>query len=145
MRADPRGTLRGRRRRAGSVLAILRAERVVFRVALFSIVLTLAGAREASLLCQLGCHPSAAATDECSHDGRAPSTVVKSGDDCRIAAWNVPRFIGEAGGRAASAAVHVVLVPRYQLARPATQPGAAQSFEQRLALERRPLDTILRL
>ncbi|MGH9242655.1 MAG: hypothetical protein ACRD3G_31790 [Vicinamibacterales bacterium] len=116
----------------------------MFRVALFSIVLTLATAPEASLLCQLSCHPSAAATDECSH-GQAPATVVKSGDDCRLAALNVPGFIGEARGRAASPAAHAVAVPRYQLARPAIQPDAAESFAQRLALERRPLDTVLRL
>ena len=115
----------------------------MFRVTLFSIVLTLAGAPEASLLCQLSCHPSAAAFGECSH-GQAPATV-KSGDDCRLAAWNVPTFIGEAGGRAASPAAHAIAVPRYQLARPAIQPAAAESFAQRLALERRPLDTVLRL
>ena len=117
----------------------------MFRVALFSIVLTLAAAPTASLLCQLWCHPSAAAVGECSHDGEAPSTLVKSGDDCRIAALNVPRFIGEAGGRPPSAAVHLVLLPRYQLSRPAAHPGAAQILEQWLAFERRPLDTVLRL
>lgn len=117
----------------------------MFRVALFSIVLTLGAAPTASLLCQLWCHPGAAATGDCSHHGQATATLVKGGDDCRFAALNVPSFISEAGGRAASSAAHAVSVPRYQLDRPTTQPGAAPHFERQPALERRPLDTVLRL
>jgi hypothetical protein len=127
-------------------LPFQRIERVVFQVALFSIVLTLAAAPEASLLCTLWCQPGGAATSGCNHHDQEPSTVVKSGDLCGIAALKVPGFIPAAGVRAAAGSdAHAVAVQRYQLNRPATQPGAAQGFERPPGLERRPLDTVLRL
>jgi hypothetical protein len=118
----------------------------VFRVALFSIVLSLA-APQATLLCKLWCHPSDAAQSRCDHHDQTPSASVTSDDSCRVAALSVPGFIREDGPRAAtnSDAAHAVPVPRYHPVRPATKLSTVKDFERASALERRPLDTTLRL
>jgi hypothetical protein len=118
----------------------------VFRVALFSIVLTLA-APQASFLCKLWCQPSDAATSECHHHDQAASASLTSGDRCVVAAMSLPSVIREEGLRARSSADagHAVPVPRYGLVRPANELRLLQISERAWTLERRPLETTLRL
>ena len=131
---------------AGALLALQPTERVVFRIAFFSIVLTLA-APQASLLCKLWCPPSDAAATECHHHDQAPTASVHGDDDCRLTAVSVPGFIREDGSRAVSNgnAAHAVPVPRFQLAQSARELRFVENAEPARALERRPLETTLRL
>src|SRR5215813_6609333 len=66
--------------RAGSDFADSDIERVVFRVALFSIVLSLTAAPHASLLCTLWCQSSDVPTT-CGHH-HLSSTTVEGDDRC---------------------------------------------------------------
>lgn len=118
----------------------------MFRVALFSIVLTFAVAPQATMLCKLWCAPSSAATG-CDHHDPASSAGVRADDACGITTLVVSSFIREDGPRAASAsnAAHAVIVPRYWLAPPSSELLAAGDSERWKPLERRPLETTLRL
>jgi hypothetical protein len=119
---------------------------IVFRIALFSIVLTLA-APQASLLCKLWCQPSDAATGECHHHDQVPPASVKSDDSCAVGASSVSSFIREDSPRTATSsdAAHAVPIPRYRLVRPASELRIVESSERVWTLERRPLETTLRL
>jgi hypothetical protein len=116
----------------------------VFRVALFSIVLTLIAPQGPSL-CKLWCQPSDAATIGCHHHDQAPS-VVQGDDSCGVSALDVPTFVREDGPRVSTrAAQDTVPVSRYQVIRPASERQDVAHAARARALERRPLDTTLRL
>jgi len=129
---------------AGAFLALRPTEPVVFRIALFSIVLTLA-APQASLLCKLWCPLSDAAATECHHHDQAPTASLQGDDHCRLTAVSVPGFIREDGSRSLSSAAHAVPVPRYRLAQPARELRHAHIAQRTRVLERQPLETTLRL
>ena len=130
---------------AGSLLAHSCAEKTVFRVTLFSIVLTLA-TPQASLLCKLWCPPSDAVTGECQHHDQVPSASVKAGDSCGVIELSVLSFIREEGPRGASssAALHALPMPRQGFDQPANGPRILDSGCT-WAFEARPLETTLRL
>src|SRR5262249_31211166 len=131
--------------RAGSDFADSDIERVVFRVALFSIVLSLTAAPHASLLCTLWCQSSDVPTT-CGHH-HLSSTTVEGDDRCDATALNEFSFVGEEGPGVAGAshAAHAVPVPRYWLFRPTSERHTVEDSERAWALERRPLKTPLRL
>ncbi len=118
----------------------------MFRVAVFSIVLTLA-APQAALVCKLWCQPSEAATSGCPHHDQTLSASVKSADGCSVAASSVPSFIREDGPRAATGSdvAHAIPIPRYRLVRPPSELRLIESSERAWTLEKRPLETTLRL
>lgn len=119
----------------------------MFRVVILSIVLTLAAGPQTSLLCRLWCPPSDAATTECDHHDQAPSPSVTGDDSCSVEVLNTPGFIREDGPRVTtgSDAAHGVPVPHYRLMRPTSALLAVECGERAWALERRPLETALRL
>jgi hypothetical protein len=119
----------------------------VFRVAVFSIVLSLAVAPQATLLCALWCQPSDAATSGWHHHDQMPSASVKSDERCAEAALSVPSFIREDGPSTARSAdvAHAAPVPRFQLDLPESSLRIGGNATSAWALERRPLETTLRL
>lgn len=121
----------------------------MFRVTLFTIVLSLAVGQNATLLCKAWCDPVDAATSGCHHrDGDSSNSPSLVGDDsCDKVVPGEAGFLREDGRRRVSApqSDHAMAVPRYQVvtamtdARPGYEPGHLPS------LEKRPLGTALRL
>ena len=132
-------------RRLASFLPFSSSECVVFRLTLFTIVLTLT-APEASLLCKLWCPSSTAAAIECHHHDQAPTETVQ-GDGCHLPAVSAFSFIREEGSRSVlnTDAAHAVRIPRYRLAPPASELRPVEHASRPRALERRPIETTLRL
>jgi hypothetical protein len=148
----------------GVPLAILllpyRTEHHVFHAVVLAIVLTLAAAPDAALLCSAWCHPQAAAASashhgepsaasSASHHGEPAAGSSVAGDDTCDNCDNpfgAAEFLREDLRRNVSAPdVDAVLVPGHQLAhstidaRPGQEPGREGS------LEARRLPTILRI
>lgn len=118
----------------------------MFRAALFSIVLALVAAPEATLLCKVWC-PSEAGARDCRHHGWASSVALQTTDRCDAAAPSVVAVTGEAGRRDAPDAGARHAVPRQPFALvPSHQATDTVEFWAREnVLEARPLETILRL
>jgi len=123
------------------------SEHSVFRVAVLSVVLTLAVGPNASLLCRTRCDQKAAAASGCHHEELTGSAIVAGDDGCDHVVLGVAVFLREDARRGVSAAdaAHAIVVPRYQVAystidgHPGHEPGREWS------LEKRPLPTALRL
>lgn len=135
----------------------------MFRAFVLSIVLSVAVAPNAALLCIASCHPQPA-TSSVSHHGEHSAALsashggetlvassVMGGDNtcpnCDNVGLGAVQFLREDVRRSISAldAVQAILVPRYQLAhstidaRPGREPGREWSLEER------SLPTILRI
>lgn len=121
-----------------------------FRAVVVSIVLTLAVAPSAALLCRAWCHPQVAAASTCHHEQpSATSSVVADAtcDECEKVALGAAQFLREEVRRSVSNldVDHAIVVARYPLAeltsdaRPDREPG------RQCSLETRPLATILRI
>jgi hypothetical protein len=119
-------------------------EHHVSRVAVLSIVLTLAGGPYGSLLCVTLCQPEAAAST-CRHQQSITSPVVAADHGCAAVVHDTA-FLKEdlPRGGSASDTQHAVLVPRYQFA--ISTPGNEPAHEAtRLGSpDNQPLDTVLR-
>ena len=119
----------------------------MFRAALLSIVFSLAVGQNVVLLCRTWCDAHVAAASDCHHKNSSPTPSAVGDENCNnvVAAtiavlWEDPRR--DVPSQDANQAIPV---PRYQLAqltidaRPGGEPWRAWS------LERRPLDTALRI
>ena len=119
----------------------------MFRLAVLSIVFTLAAAPEATLLCRLWC-PNDASAGDCEHHRQASSISVKATDVCDAATPNVAAALTrEDSRRVASGDVtgHAVPVERYQIRLLTRGTRTVESWAREHALEKRPLQTFLRL
>jgi hypothetical protein len=145
----------------------------VLRTVALSIVLTLAGAPEAPLLCKAWCHPQVASASACHHglaaaganasDQGEPAASSASGDVEGSAApsvvWDatcpycdkgglvaVP-FLREDGRRSVSAlnSLQAILVPRYQFAPSTTHSRAQHESGRDWSPEGRHLPSVLRV
>jgi hypothetical protein len=116
----------------------------MFRAVVFSIALTVAAGPSVALLCGTWCDRQATAASGSRHE--EPATSVAAGDSCDSMALSAAAFLREKGRRGVSApeAGHAVLVPRYQLARSATEPNPHHK-PGLWSLEIPPLATVLRI
>jgi hypothetical protein len=117
----------------------------VFRAAVLSIVLALAAAPEAMLLCRLWC-PNEVSVGDCHHHGQSSSARVKAADVCGADA-SVIALTREDSRRAAagSGTGHAVVVQHDDFAGLTRPIRTAESWARVHALEKRPLETTLRL
>jgi hypothetical protein len=129
----------------GAALAPLDGEHHVFRVALFTIVLTLAVGQNASLLCTVRCPDTTSAA--CPHQDSTTSPNVSARDDCRSDVDGVVAIVREDAQRTATApdAQNALAVPRFLWAPSHVDLGFGFESEQRLLLEERPLLIALRI
>ena len=118
----------------------------MFRAAVLSIVLAFAAAPEATLLCRLWC-PSEASASGCYHHERASWTREKASDACDAADPSVAALTREDARptERGSGTDHPAPVQRYQLVRSTSGNRIVESWAREHALERRPLETTLRL
>lgn len=130
---------------AGAGLALNGGEHHVFRVALFSIVLTLAVGQNAGLLCQVWCHD--ATSTGCPHQDSTTSPSVRATDNCTNAVVGAVAFVREDGRRTAPApgAKNALVVSRFQFVALPTGPLSGYESGRRLLLEERPLVIALRI
>ena len=119
----------------------------MLRIVVFSIALTLAVAPQAPLLCQLWCHRSEAPVGECRYDAQTSCATAERGDACTGVVRSISTFVREDGPRVAAVSDPgpAVLVPHNRLAPEQGEWRTGDNYERALALERRPLDTNLRL
>jgi hypothetical protein len=117
----------------------------VFRAALFSVVLTLAIGQNAGLLCKVWCPD--APSKSCPHQESTTSPSVRADDTCTNVAVGAVAFVLEDGRRTAPGqdAQHGLVVVRFQLVAPPTDPRSGYESGQRLLLEERPLVIALRI
>lgn len=131
---------------AGLLLAFPSGEHHVFRVAVLSIVLTLAVGQNARLLCKVWCDPHEAAATSC-HDQDSASPSVTGDDDCNNVVPSVAALVREDMRRSVSApdAQHAIVVQRFQFARSLTDTRPGHEPWQDWSLEKRLLVTALRI
>ena len=120
------------------------------RAVVVSIVLTLAVAPNAALLCRAWCDPQVAAASACHHEkSPATSSVVAdpTRDECDQSAVRPAQFLREDVRRSVSAldAGDAILVARYQFAPSTTDTRSGQEPWREWRLEKQPLLTALRL
>jgi hypothetical protein len=130
---------------AGAALALDVGEHHVFRVAVFSIVLTLAVGQNASLLCELWCHDAASAG--CPHQDATTSARVNARDTCRSDMAPAVSFVREDARRTADApnAQNAGIVSRFRLALSSTHVRPGFESWRRVLLQERPLVIALRI
>ena len=124
----------------------------MFRAAILSIVVTLAGSPSAPLLCRVWCDHTAGAgmakSDECHHHGvPSDSPKVAENDTCTTTAPGVVAFIREDTQRVSSAppASHALVVLRYQLVAATAGDSRPSNAATEWTFEKRPLTTTLRV
>ena len=117
----------------------------MFRIALFSIVLTLAIGQNARLFCETWCHDGMSA--ECPHEDSTTSPRVSSEDNCRSADVGAVAFVRADARRTAAApdAQNAFVVPRFLFAPPPSDLRSGFELGWRLLLEERPLILPLRI
>lgn len=123
------------------------AESNVFRVAVFSIVLAITGNPiTGALLCRTWCDPNAAAASGCHHE-LATFAIVAGEDGCRNAVLNATAFVQENVRRGVSSpyAGHAMPVPRYEVAGWTSDAAVGHAPGGSPSLEKRPLETTLRI
>jgi hypothetical protein len=131
----------------GVLLANHGSEHQVFRVAVFSVVLSLAVGPNTTLLCRAWCDPPAAATG-CHHRGDSsdsPSLVREHHCDDR--APNSTAFLKEdvRRSRSSSNADPAITITRSQVAPARTDARLDHELGHLPSLEKRPLETALRI
>jgi hypothetical protein len=118
----------------------------VFRAVLFSIVLLLATGQNVSMVCQTWC-PDATAASGCHRRHATDSLTLSCDGSCDDRAPIDAAVLKEDARRSVSApnADHALAVPRYHLT-PATAGTRPDCEVCRLqSLEKRPLETVLRI
>ena len=118
----------------------------VFRAALLSIVLTLAGGQNAAaLFCGIWCHSVEGMAGACEQQGSTTSPAV-SANDCKVNG-SVIVFVREDARRSTSAPTDVgaAFVPRFAFTPPAAGILSAYEPRNRQLLELRPLVLALRI
>jgi hypothetical protein len=117
----------------------------VFRAALFSVVLTLAIGQNAVLLCKVSC-PEATST-ACPHQESTTSPSVRADDTCTNVAVAAVALVREDGRRTAPDpdVQHALVILRFRLVAPPTDPRPGHESGRRLLLEERPLVISLRI
>jgi hypothetical protein len=143
----PRESACAIRQAAGSFLALVLGERIVFRLAVLSIVFALAAAPEATLLCRLWC-PNDASAGDCEHHPQASSISVKATDACDAAGASIVAALSREDGRRAAGGFgpgHAVSVERHQIVQLTRGTRTLEGWAREHALEKRPLETTLRL
>ena len=117
----------------------------MFRAALFSVVLTLAIGQDAGLLCKVWCHD--ATSTGCPHHTSTTSTSVRADDTCTDVVVGTVAFVREDSRRTAPApdAQNVLVVLRFRLVAPPTDPRPGYESGRRLLREERPLVIALRI
>ena len=115
----------------------------MFRAALISIVFSLAVGQNLALLCRPWCDADLAAASECHH--KSPSVV--SDEDCDNVAVAVTAVLREDVRRDVPSqdANQAIPVPRFQLAQLTIGIRAGEEPWCAWSLEKRPLDTALRI
>jgi hypothetical protein len=113
----------------------------VFRAAVLSIVLTLAIAPNAAVICAVWCHPEETKTSACQHQDATTSALVTGEDSCRTVLAATTAFVRQEAKRgSATAGVPQSLdVPHSPFARtsvikPASASHAVVSPPLRIAL-----------
>lgn len=119
----------------------------MFRVAVLSIVMTLAAGPGASLLCVLWCHPQAAAAEPCGHRGTTSAPGVTTNDGCPDISAGSTAFVREdlLRGVFTPQAQHAVVVPPFQFTPPSRHAALSRTTTQSRQLEARPLVLALRI
>ena len=119
----------------------------MFRVALLSIVLTLAAGPSAALLCGTWCHSAARMAGACEHHTQAVTPGVSASDECAVNG-NPAVFVREDARRSTSApdVTGVIAAARFAFTSPVAG-GTLSGYElnSRLLLELRPLVLALRI
>jgi hypothetical protein len=117
----------------------------VFRAVLFSVVLTLAIGQNAGLLCKVWCPD--ATSKSCPHQESTTSPSVRADDTCTNVVAGAVAFVLEDGRRTAPGpdAQHGLVVLRFCLVAPPTDPRPGYESGRRLPLEERPLVIALRI
>ena len=117
----------------------------MFRAVLVSVVLTVAIGPNAGLLCTAWCYDDTSM--RCLHHESATSASVRADDTCTNVAVEAVAFVREDGRRTAPAydARNALVVLRFQLVAPLTDPRSGYESERRLPLEERPLVIALRI
>ena len=130
------------------VLPLCVASNNMFRVALLSVVLTLATGTNAALYCGVRCHPAEGMAGASEHQQTWTTTVlgVEANDDCTITSDTVV-FVQEETRRTASAPNAEIAVVVHGLAVTPPTTGTSSTYEpgSRLPLELRPLAHALRI
>jgi len=117
----------------------------VFRIAVLSIVLSLAIGPEMWLACRAWCDPIAAAT-ACHDEEPANAAKVTPDDSCETVLLSAAAALREEVRRGtASDASHAIDVPRYQPAHLTNDSRPELEPQSEWSLEHRPLSTILRI
>jgi len=117
----------------------------VFRAAVLSIVFAFAVAPDETLMCRLWCPNDGSASSW--HHEQSSSARVRTTDVCDAANAGVVALTREDSRRVAagSGTGRAVPVERYQIVRPTRDPRTVETWARAHALERRPLETTLRL
>ena len=119
----------------------------MFRVAVLSIVLTVAGGQNVALLCGAWCGPHAAAARECHHENSSTTPSVAGDEHCGSVVVGATAVLREEMRRDVSSkeANHAIPVPRYQLAQLTIGSRPGQNHWRERSLEERPLVIALRI
>jgi hypothetical protein len=119
----------------------------VFRAAVLSIVLALAGGPNATLLCAVWCHPAEARPSDCQHQEATSSPRVMGEDRCRAAPPSATAFVREDGTRESvtADAQHAVATPRFQVAPPLADATRAYPPTTSLGADTPPVLIALRI
>ena len=130
---------------SGASLALRSYEHHVFRVALLSIVLRLAGGQNAALFCSVWCHSDGGVAGACEH--QAETTLPRSitNDECTVNS-NALVFVREDARRtSATTDEGAALAPRLAFTPPGTYAPSVCAPDSRRLLEFRPLVLVLRI
>lgn len=120
---------------------------LVFRAAVFSIVLTLVAGQNVGLLCQTWCHPHDTSSAGCQHQDPTTSPSVSRGDNCNTVAVGAVAFVREDAQRAgpASDVRNARIIPRFHLTLPTTTDLGSGYTSGAPLLPERPLVIALRI
>jgi hypothetical protein len=122
-------------------------ERLVFRAAVLSIVLTLAIGPNATLLCSVWCHPDEAQAFACQHQDATTSPRVTGEDSCRTVPVSPTAFVREEAKRGSPTPIsqQAVAVPLFRLGPPPTHATRAYEATRSLDAATSPLLIALRI
>lgn len=118
----------------------------MFRIVLFSIVVSLAVGQNATLSCRAWCDLRAAAASGCRYEESTGSACVAADKNCDDE-LSVGAFVREEGARAVTAPdmAHAMSVPRYQLSQSTTNARPDLESGSGWALGKRHLSLPLRI
>ncbi|HET7218611.1 MAG TPA: hypothetical protein VFJ02_11215 [Vicinamibacterales bacterium] len=119
----------------------------VSRLAVLSIVVTLAVGQNSALLCRIWCHPHASTTLACEHPDTDAAARVTGTDLCTEIAAGTTAVVREDGRAGGSSPVtqHTGFVPAQSSVSPASYARAHWDPNVHHRLEGQPLPTVLRI